>query len=274
MIQEIEIGITTTLTDWEQKLCKIQSNLQRKINNHVHIQQIAADLAYCKVNNIYPYEHLELSKQPWKQFRGNGAEQIEDFVFFFDVKDEQIDFPASLNSMVALNRLEQEFCRLIAPQRTQASRAANLENRRVDKTRSDEQIEVHGLGGEFAFCKLFNLYPSEQFTIMARLPKDDYGDAVMQNGLVVDVKSTVYHTGRLLIMRWKKGVGIDCYALMTGPLPTYTFRGFASKTMALNPERIGRLKADGAEGFITSQSELCDLRTLSQEQEQGKDLSS
>ena len=85
-------------------------------------------------------------------------------------------------------------------------------------------------GGEVAFCRLFNLKPDTS---------TDEGyppfDAVLPNGLTVDVKTTSVSNGMLIVK--DTGHTADIYALMIGTLPTYTFMGFAARNEIIIPRR-------------------------------------
>jgi hypothetical protein len=48
----------------------------------------------------------------------------------------------------------------------------------------------------------------------------------LNNGLSVDVKTTVYDNGRLAIRLGKEAKKVDLYALMTGNFPTFKFAGW------------------------------------------------
>lgn len=248
MLPDIDTGVIITLTEWEQKVCEMQHNVQQKLKTKVSFDDIAADLAYCKHNNVYPYQHLDLKKVLWKNNRGEYAERLDTLAFYFDETQRRGDSIILQPQPVSLSKIEQELCLLIAPMRMKASRSTR-------STRTDAHAELHNLGGELAFCKLFNLYPSEQFTIMTRSADGDYGDAVMHNGMVVDVEAVEAGNGAICIETARRGTGIDCYSLMTGSFPNYTFRGFVHRVDALQSGKISKLKS-GKEGYVTVQKEL------------------
>jgi hypothetical protein len=84
----------------------------------------------------------------------------------------------------------------------------------------DLLINLEGTGGEFAFCKLKNIYPD--MTIDHPIPFDCY---INGHGYI-DVKTTKKTNGMLLVGVWKSRSIPDYYALMVGEFPTYEFKGF------------------------------------------------
>jgi hypothetical protein len=141
------------------------------------------------------------------------------------------------NTEVALNPQEQTVCRALAKKRHANNRKAGTPNAKRGP-QSNEQTDLEGIGAEFAFAKLFNLYPD--LSIEPRTADTDTGDCTLRDGRAVDVKATQYKTGKLIAVPWKKS-GVQLYALMTGVFPTYTFRGFMEATELLREERLGTL---------------------------------
>ncbi len=166
------------------------------------------------------------------------------------------------NKKITLSEVEQAICRGVARSRYKNARNAGVENRKIGK-QSDEETDLQGFAAEFAFCRLFNLFPD--FTIHPRSMYDDEGDAKFPSGLIVDVKSTKYETGRLVAAKWKKSESnvVDAYALMTGTFPEFTFRGFMHKKEFLREERLGNL--GHGEHFIAQQYELKELSEIEDE---------
>lgn len=106
---------------------------------------------------------------------------------------------------------------------------------------------------------MFNLYPDYSVYARSSQQGEDFGDALLPNGLTVDVKSTQYESGRLLAAKWKNP-NVDLYALMTGTFPTYTFRGFMRSEELLRKSRLADL--GHGEGFVAEQAELRTLDEL------------
>jgi hypothetical protein len=123
------------------------------------------------------------------------------------------------------------------------------------------ETDLYGVAAEFAFCKLFNLFPD--FSIEPRSAAD--GTDVEKDSKLfiwrVDVKGTKYPTGRLLARPMDGNYAshaarstTDLFALMTGQYPTFTFRGFFTKKDLMQPGRIGDLGHGPT--YIASQHEL------------------
>ena len=154
------------------------------------------------------------------------------------------------NTEVSLNAQEQAIFRFLARSRYKNNRSAGTRNAKRGP-QSDEQTDLEGIGAEFAFTKLFNLYPD--FSIEPRTAENDTGDCMLRDGRSVDVKATQYRTGKLIAVPWKKA-GVDLFALMTGTFPVYTFRGFMQADELLRQERLGSLGYGPT--YIAGQAEL------------------
>lgn len=160
------------------------------------------------------------------------------------------------NSIITLNDDEVKICKYIGKKRYEAARKNGVKDRKIGNQDNDF-MDANGFGGEFAFCKMFNLMP-DFFIKQPNSGLPEY-DAVFSFGIKVDVKTTPYDFGRLLVAKWKSG-DVDLYALMTGLLPTFTFRGFATKELALDK---GNLRCFGhGEGYALEQSELLDITDI------------
>jgi len=89
------------------------------------------------------------------------------------------------------------------------------------------------VGAEIAFCKLYNIYPD--LTITHR--SGGY-DCITCSGAKVDVKATIYFSGKLLAVINKHKSDADIYVLMVGKFPTYTWVGWAKAGDLLSDENI------------------------------------
>lgn len=123
---------------------------------------------------------------------------------------------------VKLNNSEQKLAKYIAKCRYDINREQGI----VDAKKGDQSnefVDLEGIAGEIAFCKIHNLYPDLEVKVTNQ--DTDIGDCIY-NGYQVDVKTTSYNTGKLICALWKNNE-IDLYALMVGTFPNYEFRGFA-----------------------------------------------
>ena len=125
-----------------------------------------------------------------------------------------------LNTMqISLDLHEQKIVRNIALERHQNN--IDRKSRSYKMGEGDDLIiNIEGTGGEFAFCKLKNIYPD--MTIDHPIPYDCYHN---EFGFI-DVKTTKNPNGMLLVGTWKYRAIPQYYALMVGEFPTYEFKGY------------------------------------------------
>jgi hypothetical protein len=96
----------------------------------------------------------------------------------------------------------------------------------------DLLINLEGTGGEFAFCKLKNIYPD--MTIDHPIPYDCFHN---EHGFI-DVKTTNKPNGMLLVGVWKSRAIPSYYALMVGEFPNYEFKGYFPGAEVFNDENL------------------------------------
>ena len=126
---------------------------------------------------------------------------------------------------VTLTEHEQRIARFLAKERYNVNRENNVQDAKKGE-QSNEFVDLEGIAGEMAFCKIFNLYPDLEIKVTTQ--DTDAGDCIL-NGHKVDVKTTSYDTGRLICATWKND-DVDLYALMVGTFPNYEFRGMATSS--------------------------------------------
>jgi hypothetical protein len=83
---------------------------------------------------------------------------------------------------------------------------------------------------------------------------------VLPDGVKVDVKTTMYSTGKLLAHLNKKGKKIDIFVLALGKFPTYRFAGYAMAADLINDDRITDLGYGPT--YAMPQSALRDIEEL------------
>jgi len=113
---------------------------------------------------------------------------------------------------------------------------------------SNELTDLEGIAAEIAFCKLANIYPDLD------LDHTNPADCYLRDGRAVDVKSTIYSSGRLLCVRWKNVTEVDLFVLMVGEFPRYRCAGFASSAELMQSNRLVDL-GHGV-GYSATQNEL------------------
>jgi len=96
----------------------------------------------------------------------------------------------------------------------------------------DLQITIEGTGGEFAFCKIQNIYPD--MSVESPMPFD----CTINGKGFIDIKTTRKLDGMLLVGLWKSRSVPNYYALMVGEMPIYEFKGFFPGHEVFKPENI------------------------------------
>ena len=134
---------------------------------------------------------------------------------------------------INLSAGEVMLARLLASLRTGLNRVT-----KVKSTKSGDadlfQNEILGVAGEIAFAKSRNLYLDLSFD-----PRKGGTDFVL-NGKKIDIKTTEREDGRLLVPIWKTPDDSDIFVLITGKVPTFKIRGFAtSKEVFANKTSVG-----------------------------------
>ena len=153
--------------------------------------------------------------------------------------------PLDRGQKVVLNSNEQKIAVLIAEQRYKTNREKGIKNRKAG-SQSTYQTEVEGVGGELAFGKAFNLYPDFSTT------RGDYDLKIADT--TIDVKTTHYFTGRLIVPTTKKISDCDVYVLVVGEMPNYTIVGWLQSQHIINDEHRGNVGTGPV--YLAEQTEL------------------
>jgi len=165
-----------------------------------------------------------------------------------------------IGQTVSLNLAERKLANFLAEHRGKNNRNFNVPRMKFGVV-DDAIIDLEGMAGEIAFCKLFNVYPDMDIDCAPPHPSHD---CVLPDGMRVDVKTTKHRAGKLLVDArrcGRKADGVDLYALMVGTFPgPYDFRGFIEKRDIVRPDRIGLFY--GNSNYIAEQSELRDSYIL------------
>mgnify|MGYP001211156514 CR=1 FL=1 len=158
---------------------------------------------------------------------------------------QMVETPLDRGQKVVLNSNEQKIAVLMGEQRYKTNREMGIKNRKAG-SQPVHQTEVEGVGGELAFGKVFNLYPD-----LATSP-GDY-DFKMVN-TTIDVKTTHYFDGHLLVPTTKKISECDVYVLVVGEMPSYTIVGWLQSQHIINDEHRGDLGTGTV--YLAEQTEL------------------
>jgi len=161
-----------------------------------------------------------------------------------------------IGQTITLTYCEQKLAHFVAKHRNGNNRHFNVANLKIS-AESPLTVDLEGIAGEIAFCRLFNVYPDLDTD---RPPPHPFYDATIPPppGYRIDVKTTKYETGKLLVDARKDSVktsAIDFYVLMTGTFPgPYTYRGMIAREIIIAPHRIETIK--GYRSYVATQSEL------------------
>ncbi len=150
---------------------------------------------------------------------------------------------------ITLESADQQRVSEISAARYGTNRTHGVKDRSVC---GSADLDLNGLGGEFAFCRLYEIEPDITVGPRSSVNGTAHGNCIL-NGKRVDVMTTVRATGRLLAPAWKAR-SCDYYVLMTGSFPTYECRGFMPASELLQPERLKDLGYGPT--YVATQSEL------------------
>ena len=123
--------------------------------------------------------------------------------------------------VVELTDAEMLVIKMLGGMRSIVGRTAGVEDKKVANL-SGLTIDEDGMMAEYAFCKHFNIFPD-----IVPGPRSGSCDCIY-NGKRIDVKSTRYHSGRLLATL-KDNPDVDVYVLGIIDGNTVTFPGYATK---------------------------------------------
>ena len=126
------------------------------------------------------------------------------------------------------------------------------------------QGDVEGIAGEMAFAQMVNAGDDvwaeiRRIGVTSSTSGTDTGDVTV-NGFNIDVKTTKYDGGHLLVYAHKlKNTSVDGYALMTGWGGSYIFRGCISRQAVIEGVEAGRFTMQSRDTYWVSQAALTDL---------------
>ena len=155
---------------------------------------------------------------------------------------------------VVLNEAEQRLVEYIAKKRIAFHNhdEATVQRKHNHWEVTQEVTDREGFGGEVAYCKLMNIYPD----LDTELSTPDY-DCISCNGEKIDVKTTKYRNGRLIVPVNKVTHPADRYVLVTGEFPVYYVMGECSAEQLFHEENIRNFGK--GPGYTLEQDELEDV---------------
>jgi hypothetical protein len=146
---------------------------------------------------------------------------------------------------IVLTEVEQQLAKIHATVSEQYSRSHNYDTTNKRDERSHLELHYQGFGAELAVARVLNIYPDMS---------SDYSEYdLLWEGKTINVKSTKYPNGRLLIPEYQ-GRTADWYILVTGEMPEYIIRGVAHADQVFRKENIGDLGKGKA--YMMEQNEL------------------
>jgi len=151
-----------------------------------------------------------------------------------------------------LNFDEQQIILNMADRIAKQDRSYFELNFKRDKSMDLAVMNINGFGAELAFCKLTD----SKFDSTTNPDENHFlkDDAVLADGRTVDVKTTRYKTGKLIIRVGKEEKKVDLYALMIGEFPKFTFRGWITYDDVIQDENIEQLPQ--GKSYVKTQDEL------------------
>lgn len=119
-----------------------------------------------------------------------------------------------VGSTFIFSRKELCSCLQIARNRNSRNRGIGIVDQRRSRRHTSEEIELHGVLGEFAFCKMFNLETKQIFDTTPRSKHTDTFDATLHDNRLVDVKTVMDFRNPVRVSQWHRDRHPDFYAGM------------------------------------------------------------
>ena len=152
---------------------------------------------------------------------------------------------------ITLSDAEMLVCKMLGGMRSIVGKTSGVKDAKVsDLPRL--QVDEDGMIGEYAFCKLMNVFPD-----IVPGPRSGSFDCVLK-GKRIDVKSTRYKNGNLLATM-KENPDVDVYVLALIEGNTVSFPGYASIEALIKPENIADL--GHGKGYALCQEKLTPWKT-------------
>ena len=128
-----------------------------------------------------------------------------------------------MNYQITLDGRDVAMATEVGTRRNQSNIYCGSENKKVSK-RSDEDIHISGFAGEVAFARITEHVAP--YSCEIDLEDTHNVEDTCIGDVTVDVKTFGWEKTNLLVPAFKKNKACEIYVLMTGGLPTFTFRGW------------------------------------------------
>jgi hypothetical protein len=160
-------------------------------------------------------------------------------------------------NVYTLDKYEQQIVELAAKQRHENKVKTGWNGYGTVNKKSELELDIHGFGAEFIFCRELNLYPDFKIQNTSKKLGTDYYDAFIWN-MTVDVKANRNPENPLMVPEYAKS---ECqlFALFSSKYPKFRFEGFATNRMLFKPQnlRMTRVMA-----YVLDKERLLDLDDL------------
>jgi hypothetical protein len=162
-----------------------------------------------------------------------------------------------INKIYTLDESEQKIVELCAMQRQYNKIKTGWDGHKTVNKKSSLDLNIAGFGGEFIFCREFNLYPDFKIHNTSKELKTDDYDANW-NGLSVDIKVNRKKNHPLMIPKYAKS---DCkiFALFTSNYPKYIFEGFTLNNIIFQDKN---LRMTRVEAYVIEKENLLSYKEL------------
>ena len=167
----------------------------------------------------------------------------------------QITKQTDTGAVIELQPDEVLLCEILGRMRSINARAANIRDAKMG-VHNGEEADVMGIKAEYAFAKLFNVFPDIGLT-----PRAGSADGYL-NGYGYDIKATHYKNGKLLATK-KINPDVDMYVLAVVNEPNeIDFKGYLLKDDFIKESNLRDLGY--GVGYCAEQSALKKFKKFNQ----------
>lgn len=136
---------------------------------------------------------------------------------------------------MTLNETERRLATFVAKSRIAVNRRLGIV-RPLESRAEDEAVQINAVGGEIAFCRMFNLYPESIAVVEPPYPDADCFSHALEG---IDVKTTDHiNPEYVYVHRSASRKHVDIYAFMKGRFPDYDLVGIIRAEEAIVDENL------------------------------------